>query len=49
MAAYEQRCADPDVVTREINGEMCLRCGTVNSDKPDVSLCCRVSGIGCLL
>ncbi|CAE7255765.1 unnamed protein product [Symbiodinium sp. CCMP2592] len=25
MAAYEQRCTDPDVVTKEINGELCLR------------------------
>ncbi|CAE7229953.1 unnamed protein product [Symbiodinium sp. CCMP2592] len=25
MVAYEQRCTDPDVVTKEINGELCLR------------------------
>ncbi|CAE7708950.1 unnamed protein product [Symbiodinium sp. CCMP2592] len=25
MAAYEHRCTDPDVVTKEINGELCLR------------------------
>ena len=25
MAAYEQRCTEPDAVTKEINGEVCLR------------------------
>ena len=32
MAAYNQRCSDPDAVTKEINGELCLKVNNGGSE-----------------